>query len=72
MDTLKSESMKFKNLLSLLLFLPLCAQVFAQSHRCATMEVWQQHVLKDPAALERKAQSDLATQNWIATHGNTE
>jgi hypothetical protein len=36
------------------------------------MEVWQQHVLKDPAALERKAQSDLATQNWIATHGNTE
>ncbi len=64
--------MKLKHLLLLAALSTLFTQVNAQSHKCATMDVWQRTLIKDPAALERKQQSELATQNWIATHGNTE
>ena len=40
----------------------------AQTHKCATMQILQQRIAKDPSALTRRAQSEAATQKWIATN----
>jgi hypothetical protein len=63
--------MKLKFLLSLIA-LWYGGHIMAQTHKCATADLWQQKVQRDPAALERKQQSELATQQWIANHANTE
>jgi Pregnancy-associated plasma protein-A/Secretion system C-terminal sorting domain len=39
----------------------------AQYRHCATTDVWQQRAAQDPRYLERRNQSEAATQAWIAT-----
>jgi hypothetical protein len=63
--------MKIKFLLSLIA-LWYGGHLIAQTHKCATADLWQQKVQRDPAALERKQQSELATQQWIAIHSNAD
>jgi hypothetical protein len=64
--------MKLKHLLLLAALATLFTQVNAQADKCVTMSVWDRVVQKDPSALERKAASELAIQNWIATYGNAD
>ncbi|HEX2900567.1 MAG TPA: M43 family zinc metalloprotease [Bacteroidia bacterium] len=65
--------MKFKFLPILVAFLCCAAaQSFGQSHRCATVDVWEKRVQNDPAALARRQQSEAALQNWIVRSGSTE
>lgn len=42
--------------------------VNAQSEKCATMKSLEQRIAKDPSVLTRMEQSEVRTQNWIATH----
>jgi hypothetical protein len=48
------------------------SQVYSQHSKCASMDIWQQRAQRDPAVLERMAQSEAATQAWIANHQNTD
>jgi hypothetical protein len=43
----------------------------AQSEKCATMKHFAKRIAKDPSALTRMEQSELNTQQWIATHPKT-
>jgi hypothetical protein len=49
----------------------LSLSVFAQSEKCATMKHFAKRIANDPSALTRMEQSELTTQQWIATHPKT-
>ncbi len=64
-----TKSMKTRRLiLSLGLALAGFAGLQAQTHKCATHDIWETKALRDPSMIERKQQSDLAIQNWISSH----
>ena len=59
-----------KNLLLIALagFTLLTIDSFAQSHKCATMEILNKRIANDPTIKERMKTSEIQTQKWISEH----
>ena len=43
-------------------------KTFAQSHKCATMEILNKRISQDPTIKERMKNSELRTQKWVSEH----
>ena len=65
---MKTRQLLFSLSLSILGF----AGLQAQSTRCAAHDIWEAKALRDPSMIERRQQSNLAIQNWIASNPQTD
>jgi hypothetical protein len=64
--------MKITSLLSIVIFsvLAICGNVFAQSEKCATMQVLEKRIQSDPGTLLRMQQTETVSQAWISENKN--
>lgn len=58
-------------LILLFLFFTTSSNFFAQSEKCATMQVLEKRMQSDPATLIRMQQTESETQSWISENKNT-
>jgi Secretion system C-terminal sorting domain/Pregnancy-associated plasma protein-A len=54
----------------LIAYLALSTNIFAQSEKCATMQVYEKRIQSDPGTLSRMQQNEIETQTWISENKN--